>query len=94
MDVRETVRMANQIAGFFKGYGHDEAVKEIADHINRFWEPRMRKHLFELLAKGGVDFHGLVIDAAKLVRRPGSVSVHIDEPVDQLTGLPREAHEA
>jgi formate dehydrogenase subunit delta len=70
METRDTVRMANQIADFFKGYGHDDAVKEIADHINRFWEPRMRKHLFDELAKGNTDLHPLVGDASALVRKP------------------------
>mgnify|MGYP003547786586 FL=1 len=70
MDVRDTVRMANQIADFFKGYGHDAAVKDIADHINRFWEPRMRTHLFEHLAKGGEGLHPLVKDASALIRKP------------------------
>jgi formate dehydrogenase subunit delta len=70
MESRDTVRMANQIADFFKGYGHDDAVKEIADHINRFWEPRMRKHLFEELAKGNLSFNPLIKDASTLIRKP------------------------
>jgi formate dehydrogenase subunit delta len=70
METRDTVRMANQIADFFKGYGHDEAIKEIADHINRFWEPRMRKHLFDLLGKGGQGLNPLVKDASALIRKP------------------------
>lgn len=70
MESRDTVRMANQIADFFKGYGHDDAVKEIADHINRFWEPRMRKHLFEELAKGNPGFNPLIKDASTLIRKP------------------------
>lgn len=72
MDPRDTVRMANQIADFFKGYGHDQAVKDIADHINRFWEPRMRAHLFELLAKGGDGLSPLVKDASSLIRKSKS----------------------
>jgi formate dehydrogenase subunit delta len=70
MEIRDTVRMANQIAAFFKAYGHDEAIKEIADHINRFWEPRMRTAFFEHLAAGGEGLDGLVKDAARLVRKP------------------------
>lgn len=72
METRDTVRMANQIAAFFKGYGHDDAVKEIADHINRFWEPRMRVHLFEELAKGNTDLDLLIKDASALIRKPKS----------------------
>ena len=70
METRDMVRMANQIADFFKGYGHDEATAEISDHINRFWEPRMRTAFFAHLAKGGEGFDQLVKDAAVKVRKP------------------------
>ena len=36
------VRMANQIADFFKIQPANEAVAGTADHIRRFWDPRMR----------------------------------------------------
>lgn len=34
--------MASQIADFFKSYPEDQAVPAIADHINQFWNRRMR----------------------------------------------------
>ena len=34
--------MANQIGKFFAHQPHDKAVAAIADHIQRFWDPRMR----------------------------------------------------
>jgi len=70
METRDMTRMANQIADFFAGYGHDDAVKEIADHLNRFWEPRMRQALLDHLAKGGEGLNPLVKDASTLIRRP------------------------
>ena len=70
MEIRDMVRMANQIASFFKGYGHDEAVKETAYHINSFWEPRMRRLLFAHLDKGGEGLDPLVKDAAAKIKRP------------------------
>lgn len=70
MEIRDMVRMANQIADFFKGYDHQSATTEIADHINRFWEPRMRVALLAYLAKGGDGMHQLVKDAMPLYRRP------------------------
>lgn len=33
--------MANQIAQFFKGYPHDEAVVGVGTHIQAFWTPKM-----------------------------------------------------
>lgn len=34
--------MANQIGRFFSHQKHDQAVASIADHLKRFWDPRMR----------------------------------------------------
>ena len=70
MEQAELIRMANQIAGFFKNYGSEEGKKEIAAHINNFWEPRMRCKLFELLSAGGTGLDPLVIEASQLVRKP------------------------
>ena len=70
MESKDMVRMANQIASFFKSYGQEEGVKEIATHINNFWEPRIRKHFFEHLAKGNSGFDPMVLSAAQLIRKP------------------------
>lgn len=69
MELKDMVRMANQIADFNRAYPHDEAVKETADHISRFWEPRMRKAFFDHIAKGGEGLDPLVREAAALVRK-------------------------
>ena len=69
------VYMANQIAGFFQVMGHEAAVDGIADHINKFWEPRMRSHLFEIIGRGGEGFNPLVLEAAAKVKRPKEASV-------------------
>jgi len=68
METRDMVRMANQIADFFRGYPHDDAVKETAEHINRFWAPCMRRAFFDHMAKGGEGFDQLVKESAPLVR--------------------------
>jgi len=36
------IRMANQIAANLAAQGEDAAVRETAEHIARYWEPRMR----------------------------------------------------
>jgi formate dehydrogenase subunit delta len=38
--------MANQIGKFFAHQPHDKAVAAIADHIQKFWDPRMRSEIF------------------------------------------------
>jgi formate dehydrogenase subunit delta len=70
METRDMVRMANQIAAFFKGYGEETAKKEIATHINSYWEPRMRSLLFSHLQNGGAGLEPLVIAAAAQIRQP------------------------
>lgn len=48
------VTMANQIGKFFVAQGSAEhAVAGIADHIKKFWDPRMRLAAFALLREGG-----------------------------------------
>jgi len=37
--------MANQIGKFFAHKPHDTAVAAIADHIQKFWDPRMRSEI-------------------------------------------------
>lgn len=64
------VRMANQIATFFKSKPHGEGVDGVAEHINKFWEPRMRRQLFEILDEGGQGLEPLAIEAAAKIRRP------------------------
>jgi formate dehydrogenase subunit delta len=45
--------MANQIGKFFAGQGEDKAVPLIADHLVKFWDPRMRNAIAAHLAAGG-----------------------------------------
>lgn len=44
MHIENLVKMANQIGGFFEAMpDRDEAMADIASHIKKFWEPRMRR---------------------------------------------------
>lgn len=70
MSPDKLVYQANQIAWFFRSKPHAEAVAGVADHINKFWEPRMRRQFFELVDAGGKGFEKLVLDAAPTIRRP------------------------
>ncbi|WP_196258964.1 formate dehydrogenase subunit delta [Pelagibacterium limicola] len=64
------VRMANQIGAFFRSKPHDEGVAGVAEHINKFWEPRMRRQLFEVVDSGGTGLAPLVLEASSVIRRP------------------------
>ena len=64
------VRMANQIATFFLSQNEDVRAPSVANHINKFWEPRMRRQFFEVIDAGGGELLPLVVEASKLVNRP------------------------
>lgn len=58
MDIQHLVKMANQIGSFFAAYPDSELAKqEIAGHVKRFWDPRMRAAIRGHLENSGV--HGL-----------------------------------
>jgi formate dehydrogenase subunit delta len=50
MNIDLLIKMANQITDFWEAEaGHDVAVKEVATHLRRYWEPRMRKQMITYL---------------------------------------------
>jgi formate dehydrogenase subunit delta len=57
------IYMANQIGKFFHSQGHDQAVAGIAEHIRKFWEPRMRTAILCHLDGGGTGLDPEVRDA-------------------------------
>lgn len=46
MDNSKLRRMANQIGANYAAIGHDNAVLATADHIRKFWDPRMKDAIF------------------------------------------------
>ena len=53
MSLDKLVYMANQIGKFFTTQGPDQAAAGTADHIKKFWDPRMRAAILEHLDAGG-----------------------------------------
>ena len=65
------VRMANQIADFFKAQPGDDAVAGASEHIRRFWDPRMRREIIAHLQKGGA---GLTSTARSAIEKLAQVA--------------------
>ena len=67
MDEQNLIEMANRIGEFFDSMpDREEALAGIADHIRRFWEPRMRRALLAALDEpdaSGVEMSGIVREA-------------------------------
>lgn len=54
MDSRQLIKMANQIGDFFEAMPDaDQAARDVASHLKRFWEPRMRARLLAHVATTG-----------------------------------------
>lgn len=64
MKIPHLVKMANQIGQFFQSEpDQDQAVKDVASHIKRFWDPRMRKAIVSHAETGGDGLLPIVLKA-------------------------------
>lgn len=59
------VHNANQIALYFASFPREEAIEGVRDHIEKFWERRMKDQLIAYIARGGAGLHELVLEAVK-----------------------------
>ena len=63
MDNQNLIDMANRIGDFFESMpDHEEALTGVAEHIRRFWEPRMRRALLATLDEAP-DANGIEMSA-------------------------------
>lgn len=70
MSPDKLVYMANQIGKFFAHQGEAKAVGSIADHLAKFWDPRMRAAIVAHLAHGGAGLDPLVKQAVQTLPPP------------------------
>lgn len=65
MDIEKLIKMANQIGDFFEANpDEEEAKKEIASHLHKFWNSVMIKSIVaHVKDKQGAGLHPKVIDA-------------------------------
>jgi len=62
------VMMANQIATFFVSQDQATASEKTAEHIKKFWDPRMRTGIIAHLNSGGVGLSPAVRNAVDSLR--------------------------
>ncbi|HUC09052.1 MAG TPA: formate dehydrogenase subunit delta [Stellaceae bacterium] len=68
MSPEKLVYMANQIGRFFAHGSEEQAVFNTADHLKKFWEPRMRKAIVEYVEAGGAGLQPTVLKAVQSLR--------------------------
>ncbi|MET0314092.1 MAG: formate dehydrogenase subunit delta [Hansschlegelia sp.] len=63
------IYMGNQIGWFFKSQPKEKVVPGILDHIQHFWDPRMRSEIFRHIdATGGKGLEPPVLEALTLLK--------------------------
>ena len=67
MDIDNLVHMANRIGEFFEAMPDPgEACEGVAQHLQRYWEPRMRRELVtHVQANEGLGLRPLVLEAVR-----------------------------
>jgi formate dehydrogenase subunit delta len=66
MNVQRLVAMANDITNFFASDPDKEAAAEqVANHLKKFWEPRMREEIRRYVSQGGEGMSSIAIQAVK-----------------------------
>ena len=65
MDIHNLIKMANQIGEFFESMpDREQATQDIASHLRRFWDPRMRKAILQSVDEGQAEgLHQIVREA-------------------------------
>ena len=68
MNIQHLVHMANEIGTFFLSEaGAEAAPQEIASHITKFWDPRMRAQIIAHANAGGAGLSDAACKAALLL---------------------------
>jgi len=47
MNIDLLIKMANEIGEFFSGATGEQAARDVATHLKRFWDPRMRAQMLK-----------------------------------------------
>ena len=67
METERLVTMANQIGGFFFHEEAGKAVERTADHLRKYWDPRMRAAIVAHLQAGGEGLEATARSAVTLL---------------------------
>jgi formate dehydrogenase subunit delta len=73
MSIERLVEMANDIGHFFASEPQrTDAVEGITGHMQRFWDPRMLRHIVTHLKNGGDGLDELPREAVSRLKAPGA----------------------
>ena len=69
MNIDHLIKMANEISSFWQGeVGEEAAAKEVATHLRRYWEPRMRAQMITYYEeRHGAGLSDVALEAVQLL---------------------------
>ncbi len=91
MDAGKLVSMLNQIATFYRRRPPEEAASEVALHVEKFWEARMRRAIYAHLDAGGEGLDASARDGLVLLRRRDEGRIAFDPEDKAKLHTPLEA---
>ena len=70
MSTTQLVTMANDIAAFFAASSDaGQSSQNVAAHLRRYWDPRMRQKIVEHVAQGGEGLVPIALAAVELLAK-------------------------
>jgi formate dehydrogenase subunit delta len=68
MNIDLLIKMANEIGDFFAGESPPgQAPRDVANHLRRYWEPRMRREIVAHYGRGAAGLSDIARDAVGLL---------------------------
>ena len=70
MNIDHMIKMVNEIGAFWQGeLGPEKGPAEVASHLRKYWEPRMRKQMIAYLAeRHGAGLSDMALAAVTILR--------------------------
>jgi formate dehydrogenase subunit delta len=86
MNIDLLIKMANEITSFWQGEaGPEAAAKEVATHLTRYWDPRMRAQMVTYLEeRHGAGLNDVALKAVQLLAIKAKPSAQAGPPVDKV----------
>ena len=67
MDINKLIYMTNQISNYFQSYPEQKAILSTINHINQFWDKRMKKEIVIHVNSNGVGLNKIALKAIQSI---------------------------
>lgn len=68
MNIDHLIKMANEIGEFWEGESpRGQAPKDVANHVRRYWEPRMRREIVAHYERGATGLSDIAREAVGII---------------------------